>query len=192
MTLDSTVAPPSLLRTTALVFGLTIACCAFSAFPEQADPLPVRPPSRTDSGIVYPVGPGTAASSPREAPAPSPRLHHPRVHPGTSGDSTPTPPPARAGQDPRPVPNPSPGTSARPREHSVRASPTGSTTTGSSLAVEYGRLPPRSPLDRGMHLVGSVSTLLLMLIAVLTLALRLSVGWPRFPPRYRGRRRIDR
>ncbi|MGI5119718.1 hypothetical protein ACQEU5_09330 [Marinactinospora thermotolerans] len=43
-----------------------------------------------------------------------------------------------------------------------------------------------------MHLVGSVSTLLLMLIAVLTLALRLSVGWPRFPPRYRGRRRIDR
>ncbi|WP_152529405.1 hypothetical protein [Nocardiopsis chromatogenes] len=33
---------------------------------------------------------------------------------------------------------------------------------------------------------------LLPLLAAAALALRLSVGWPRFPPRYRGRRRVAR
>lgn len=43
-----------------------------------------------------------------------------------------------------------------------------------------------SPVSR---LVGTVSTTVLILLLITTLTLRLTVGWPRFPIRYRGRRR---
>ncbi len=39
------------------------------------------------------------------------------------------------------------------------------------------------------RLVGTVSTTVLILLLITTLALRLTVGWPRFPTRYQGRRR---
>lgn len=40
------------------------------------------------------------------------------------------------------------------------------------------------------RVVGATSTTLLILLGLGTLALRLSVGWPRFPPLYLGRRRL--
>ncbi|MBB5493789.1 hypothetical protein [Nocardiopsis metallicus] len=39
------------------------------------------------------------------------------------------------------------------------------------------------------RLVGTVSTTVLVLVLTTALALRLTVGWPRFPVRYQGRRR---
>ncbi|USY20124.1 hypothetical protein NE857_00075 [Nocardiopsis exhalans] len=39
------------------------------------------------------------------------------------------------------------------------------------------------------RLVGTVSTTVLILLLITALALRLTVGWPRFPIRYQGRRR---
>ena len=41
------------------------------------------------------------------------------------------------------------------------------------------------------RLVGNVSTAVLVLLLITTLALRLTTGWPRFPVRYRGRRRTS-
>ncbi|WP_160168073.1 hypothetical protein [Nocardiopsis ganjiahuensis] len=41
-------------------------------------------------------------------------------------------------------------------------------------------------------MVGTASTALLLLLGTGTLILRLTVGWPRFPARYLGRRRERR
>ncbi|MFC4564000.1 hypothetical protein ACFO4E_19230 [Nocardiopsis mangrovi] len=46
-----------------------------------------------------------------------------------------------------------------------------------------------SPLAGG-RLAGTLAAWTLALLAAATVALRLTVGWPRFPPRYLGRRRV--
>ncbi|QUX25663.1 hypothetical protein K1J57_09905 [Nocardiopsis sp. MT53] len=46
-----------------------------------------------------------------------------------------------------------------------------------------------APADTVARVVGNTSTVLLALLAVTSLALRLTVGWPRFPEPYLGRRR---
>ncbi|TDQ55357.1 hypothetical protein [Actinorugispora endophytica] len=55
--------------------------------------------------------------------------------------------------------------------------------------TRYGGLPPPAPGSSAGRVAGAVATWVLVAAAALTLAMRLSVGWPRFPPRYRGRRR---
>lgn len=49
-----------------------------------------------------------------------------------------------------------------------------------------------SPARAVERVVGVTSTTLLLLLGFGTLALRLSLGWPRFPPLYLGRRRIGK
>ncbi|WP_285758232.1 hypothetical protein [Nocardiopsis ansamitocini] len=55
--------------------------------------------------------------------------------------------------------------------------------------VRYGYLPPAEPAATALTIAGTVSSWALLAAACLFLALRLSIGLPRFPPRYRGRRR---
>jgi hypothetical protein len=70
--------------------------------------------------------------------------------------------------DRAPVP-PEPGTAPNPVGHFAYEDPDRSSTVS--------------------RLVGTVSTTVLILLLTTTLALRLTVGWPRFPIRYQGRRR---
>ncbi|WP_436885536.1 hypothetical protein [Nocardiopsis dassonvillei] len=46
-----------------------------------------------------------------------------------------------------------------------------------------------APAEAVARFVGNASTVLLALLGVAVLALRLTVGWPRFPEPYLGRRR---
>ncbi|MFD6094987.1 hypothetical protein ACFVWN_09650 [Nocardiopsis flavescens] len=46
-----------------------------------------------------------------------------------------------------------------------------------------------APAETVARFVGNASTVLLALLGVTVLALRLTVGWPRFPEPYLGRRR---
>ncbi|WP_306369580.1 hypothetical protein [Nocardiopsis sp. CC223A] len=47
-----------------------------------------------------------------------------------------------------------------------------------------------APAETVARVVGNTSTVLLVLLGVAVLALRLTVGWPRFPEPYLGRRRV--
>lgn len=54
--------------------------------------------------------------------------------------------------------------------------------------VQHTAVTPE-PVDTVLRVLGNVSTGLLLALGILALSLRLSVGWPRFPTPYLGRRR---
>ncbi|GAA2013244.1 hypothetical protein GCM10009799_46970 [Nocardiopsis rhodophaea] len=55
----------------------------------------------------------------------------------------------------------------------------------------FGHAPADSALSAATGAVGTAATWCLALLLGVTVALRLSIGWPRFTPSYRGRRRSD-
>jgi hypothetical protein len=56
--------------------------------------------------------------------------------------------------------------------------------------VRFGYDPAVAGAERGGQIVGTLAAWVLAVASCAALGLRLTVGWPRFPPRYRGRRRI--
>ncbi|RCV53641.1 hypothetical protein [Marinitenerispora sediminis] len=130
-----------------------------------AAPTP-RPAAGSGSG-----GDGAARPLGREPTAPA-AAATPAAHRPAAARSTPEPAPAR-----------SPNTAVPGRE--ARSAP-----APEPVQARYGYAPPSAPVADRHRFAGAVSTWLLSLLAVATLALRLTIGWPRFPPRYRGRRRV--
>lgn len=127
--------------------------------------------------------PASGAAGPSAAPVPvsdegGPGLDRP--------ESTPTP-------TPMPVPSPEPdATSTAPAgPGSTRApflEPVADPAREDTPVVRYTVASPE-PTTAASGVLGHVSTGLLAVLAVLALGLRLSVGWPRFPAPYLGRRR---
>lgn len=149
------------------------APAALAAPPADASACGADPPSADVVGIRPPLSAGEAAVPPEPARA-AKRPHLPR-------DPAPTAHGERraARAQARPTPQ-EPVAAAVPPEGDRPSTP----------AVRSGYDPPRQwTHTSASRVVGAASAWLLALVVVGTLALRLCVGWPRFPPRYRGRRR---
>ncbi|GAA3729482.1 hypothetical protein GCM10022205_13220 [Spinactinospora alkalitolerans] len=110
--------------------------------------------------------------------------------PADGGDPSPSASPGDGVGASRPPPTPSPSSpTGSTAPHTASAGPAVSPPSEqASPGVRYGYAPPAA--GPGGRLLGTAAAWALVL-AALTLALRLTVGWPRFPPRYRGRRRTN-
>ncbi|MFC7326207.1 hypothetical protein [Marinactinospora rubrisoli] len=189
-----------------LAAGATLFCSAFS-LPDvgrvsfEAEGVELRSVDGTrlvvgrDSARVEvprPAGaPGNAAAapgSPRPASAAPPADPEPRA----PGPGAPTE--ARGRPDSTPVtptsdrPSSGGSTAGTAPASSPRAEPSPFTAV-EPVQARYEYAPAGGPAARH-RFAWAVSAWLLALLAAATLALRLTIGWPRFPPRYRGRRRV--
>ncbi|CAM3769535.1 hypothetical protein NOGI109294_12750 [Nocardiopsis gilva] len=116
-----------------------------------------------------------------------------KTHPsrGTSAS-----PPSDGAEEPDSPPSPSASPSAA-ESTGGRSAAAGAGEGGTSAAtknrglVRFGYAPADSLLSTASGAVGTAATWCLALLLGATLALRLSIGWPRFSPSYRGRRRSD-
>ncbi|PSK99417.1 hypothetical protein CLV63_103141 [Murinocardiopsis flavida] len=134
-------------------------------------PAPPTPPPRRPESAATTTSRGDGVGVRHPAPTPSPPSE-----PSPGASPSPPPPPSRDS----------------PRAKSARLAPStpepsGTPTAPADLSVRYGHdpvAPARSP-----GLLRYAPSCALGLLAAVVLVLRLSVGWPRFPPRYRGRRR---
>ncbi len=171
-------------------------------FPDETggtrSPLPTRSPIDIPPG-PFPV-PGPVVPP---APAPPAPPDAPSVPSDDTADSSEERNPAPS-TDPSPAaaPSASPSPSVSPSPEPSAAASTASTSEGPPPGPEppagldatgepdiaFGYAPP-DPVSDGRPL-GTAAAWLLPILALVALALRLSVGWPRFPPRYRGRRRV--
>ncbi|GAA3731260.1 hypothetical protein [Salinactinospora qingdaonensis] len=141
-----------------------LACCSYAA-PANAGAESARGPHPTQPSPAEASLPSPIAVGPAEAPRPR----------SASGAHRPTPAALPA--------EPSEPVSARDAS-TVSASPV----EGPQSHYE-GSLPASWPRGGAHGLVALTAALTLAAVAALGLALRLSVGWPRFPPLYRGQRR---
>ncbi|MDA2809290.1 hypothetical protein O4J56_01450 [Nocardiopsis sp. RSe5-2] len=89
-----------------------------------------------------------------------------------------------------PSPSPSPSPSASATATTPGSGPSDASGPAPEPEVAFGYTPSEPASDA--RPLSTAAAWLLPLLAVAALALRLSVGWPRFPPRYRGRRRVAR
>ncbi|MFJ9558102.1 hypothetical protein ACIRPH_30220 [Nocardiopsis sp. NPDC101807] len=110
----------------------------------------------------------------------------PAVRDGGAGDPDPCASPS-AGS------TPSPAAGARPTEASVGSAhrPAAAPSPVHEPVVHY-TAEAAPPVTTFARAVGHTSTVVLVLLGIAVLAMRLSVGWPRFPPPYLGQRRFDR
>ncbi|MDA8370191.1 MAG: hypothetical protein M0026_10015 [Nocardiopsaceae bacterium] len=93
---------------------------------------------------------------------------------GETPSTSPTPSPSRVAQEPK---NPS---------ASVSKPAAGPSAAAKAPVARFGYDPLALPAGSGT--VGTVAMWTLVLLLAAVLVLRLSAGWPRFPPRYRGKR----
>lgn len=139
----------------------------------DARPAPAPGSSSLASGADGPSAPPILVSdeggSDLDRPAPTPRSTHTSVRPPEpdAPSTAPAEPGPTRAPDPEPVADPS-------REDTP--------------VVRYTVASPE-PTTAASGVLGHVSTGLLAVLALLVLGLRLSVGWPRFPDPYLGRRR---
>src|SRR5690606_11094299 len=120
-----------------------------------------------------PGGRAAAAARPRPA-APRPSCRE--------ADAPPPPP---ASPSPPPSPSPSPSRSAKPATSPAPSAPRAEPPSRPAPAprIEYGHLAPKAAFDDPLATAAAWAA---PLLAAAVLALRLTVGWHRFPPRYRG------
>lgn len=137
----------------------------------DARPVPAPGTSSLSSGAdglsatAVPVSDEGAPDPDRPSSAPAP-THVPSLEPEVAPSASAEPGPTRA---------PGPGSSAEPSHEDIPV-------------VRYIVASPE-PTTVVPGVLGHVSTGLLAVLALLVLGLRLSVGWPRFPDPYLGRRR---
>ncbi|CAM3660955.1 hypothetical protein NORO109296_01870 [Nocardiopsis rhodophaea] len=147
----------------------------------------VPPPGQAIDGPRIPVvgGSGGGAGSPG---------HEAETTRPSRGSSASPPSGGEKQPDAQPSPSRSPsaaeatGVPAAAAEPGERGT---STATKERGVVGFGHAPADSALSAATGAVGTAATWCLALLLGVTVALRLSIGWPRFTPSYRGRRRSD-
>ncbi|GAA1452491.1 hypothetical protein [Nocardiopsis tropica] len=133
-------------------------------------------PPQSDDNVPPPCAASAEPADPTE----------PAVRDGGAGDPDPCASPSAG-------PTPSPAAGARPAEASVgsarRAAAAPPPVHEPVVRYTAEAAPPATTFARA---VGHTSTVVLVLLGIAVLAMRLSVGWPRFPTPYLGQRRFDR
>ncbi|MDE3724537.1 hypothetical protein PWG71_24365 [Nocardiopsis sp. N85] len=122
---------------------------------------------------------------PHPEPAPSicppPSVAPDRPHPDPARTACPSPRVV-------PVAEPGPETVRGTAERGSESAPVPPAEPTTVQMVHYVSTTP-APAETVARFVGNVSTVFLFLLAATVLVLRLTVGWPRFPTPYLGRRR---
>ena len=112
-------------------------------------------------------------------------------------EDTPSPCPAsetpapRTAEDPEPCATPSASPSVSPPSEAPGEAVRRSVAAPSPVdePVAYRTAAASAPAVTAFHVIGNISTGILVLLCAVVLVLRLSVGWPRFPTPYLGQRR---
>ncbi|MGQ4269260.1 hypothetical protein [Nocardiopsis changdeensis] len=153
---------------------------------EPPECVPLRLPLSAVSGSPRPPEESAAPVADAEPTAPPPA----RPASGDGGSvravSSGEAPAAEPTSVPAVLPSGGPSPTAEPSEAEWSGGPDAE--TGAVQVVHHVSTTP-APADTVARVVGNTSTVLLALLAVTSLALRLTVGWPRFPEPYLGRRR---
>lgn len=164
-----------------------LMCAFFMCAAPQAEPVPSPCPSAPANGAPSAAPSGESAlcppsedGSPPPQPSPSDRPA-PSESAALDGTADPSNGPASSDTD-------DPGEVSASDEH------TGAQVTPAPSAATHRPAAAPAAHTTAAQVLGNISTGLLLLLGVAVLVLRLSVGWPRFPTPYLGRRRrgVDR
>lgn len=158
---------------------------ALRAHPSSASEHPCASGERPTPGAGAGMGP-TAAPSGRPVAAERGTVR--AVSGGAAPAAEPTSGPAVIPRG-SPAPDRDPSPVAEPRE-AERSGPSDAESAPVQVVHHVSTTPAPAPAETVARVVGNTSTVLLGLLGVTGLALRLTVGWPRFPEPYLGRRRV--
>ena len=178
---------------------------------EVEDPAPGIDP--TDAAPPGDEGEDGTEEPSSQAPTPADSAVEPEAEPIPEPSSVPSPAERDGTASEAATPTASPSPEPGPTENGTvsRASDAVRPTTPADSDQDLGERPPSKKVEEPPETdsvdgpafketsatsafgraVGVTSTTLLFLLAAGTLALRLAVGWPRFPPLYLGRRRLN-